>query len=147
MGSPVANRSGSEFAEVVGYFVNPVVLRGRLDGDPAFRGFLNQVRETVLGAMEHQDFPFPWLVDRLQPKRDPSYSPIFQVSFALQKPMRTAGSADRLGYAKSGPRSSSTSLELEPFEVAQAEGQFDLYLEMTESEGELLGTFKYNTDL
>ena len=74
VGSTLAGRSRSEFADVVGYFVNPVVLRTSFSGDPTFEELLERVRRTVLAAFEHQDYPFALLVDRLQLQRDPSRS-------------------------------------------------------------------------
>jgi hypothetical protein len=85
IGSLAAGRRRADWADLVGYFVNPVVLRADLSGRPSFETFLQRVRKTVLGALDHQDYPFPALVERMQPERDPSRSPIFQVMFAFQK--------------------------------------------------------------
>ncbi len=70
---------------LVGYFVNPVALRSNLSGDPRFRELSGRARATVLDAFKHQEYPFAEIVERLQPERDPSRSPIFQIMFALQK--------------------------------------------------------------
>lgn len=75
VGSPTAGRSRADFDGVVGYFVNPVVLRADCSGEPSFRIFLGRVRETVLEALKHTDYPFPLLVEHLKPERDPSRSP------------------------------------------------------------------------
>src|SRR5262249_1928351 len=91
VGSPTAGRSRARLADLVGYFVNPVALRPDFSQDLTFAEYLDRVRETVLGAFEHQDFPFPLLVERLQPERDPSRSPLFEVVFALQKTHGPAG--------------------------------------------------------
>ena len=64
--------------------MNPVVLRSDLVEDFSFADFLERTRRSVLGAFEHQDYPFPTLVEHLQPRRDPSRSPVFQAMFALQ---------------------------------------------------------------
>src|SRR5205085_330447 len=85
VGSPLAGRGRGELAGVVGYFVSPVVMRASLAGDPTFEEFLGRVRQVVLGAFEHQDYPFPLLVERLHPQRDPARSPLFQVMFVLQR--------------------------------------------------------------
>src|SRR6185369_16726066 len=69
VGVPTAGRSRAEFTDVVGYFVNPVVARADLSGNPTFAQFLSQTRRNVLSALEHQDYPFPLLVERLQPVR------------------------------------------------------------------------------
>ncbi len=147
VGSPTYGRTRREFAEIVGYFVNLVVLRADLSGNPTFKTFLSQVRQTVLSAIAHQDYPFPLLVERLQPNRDPSRSPIFQVSFALQKPQRVGEIVELFAPSETGVRLDWGGLELEPFEMAQQEGQFDLTLEMLEVRESLFGVFKYNTDL
>jgi amino acid adenylation domain-containing protein len=88
VGAPTAGRSSVEFTDVVGYFVNPVVLRADLSSNPTFPVFLAQVRRTVLSALEHQDYPFPLLTERLQPVRDPGRTPLFQVTFAWDKLQR-----------------------------------------------------------
>ena len=147
VGSPTSGRSRREFSEIVGYFVNLVVLRADLSGNPTFKTFLRQVRQTVLSAIAHQDYPFGVLVERLQMNRDPSRSPIFQVSFALQKPQRFGEVVELFAPNETGVRLDLGGLSLEPFEMAQQEGQFDLTLEMVEARNSLFGVFKYNTDL
>src|SRR5262249_33237426 len=79
VGSPVAGRTSAEFAGVAGYFVNPLPIRSRVADGSTFRGLLSRVRTAVLNGLEHQDFPFPLMVERLDLPRDPSRSPIFQV--------------------------------------------------------------------
>jgi amino acid adenylation domain-containing protein/non-ribosomal peptide synthase protein (TIGR01720 family) len=146
VGSPTFGRNWSEFSQVVGYFVNPIVLRSQLAGNLTFAEFLSEVRSTVLGAIAHQDYPFGLLVDRLQPNRDPSHSPLFQVSFAFQKPQRCEEIA-KLLIGSTDFRVNWGGLELESFEIPQQEGQFDLTLEMVELDESLFGVFKYNSDL
>jgi hypothetical protein len=86
VGSPMAGRSARKpFKEIVGYFTGPVVCRANLSGNPTFQEFLDQVHRTVLGALRHQDYPFPLLVKQLAPQRDTSRSPLFQVLFTWQK--------------------------------------------------------------
>lgn len=146
VGSPAAGRSRSEFAKMVGYLDNPVVLRANLSGNPKFRDFLNQVRYTVLGAIEHQDYPFSLLVERLQPERDSSYSPLFQVMFVLEKPHQLEElSPFVLGEA--GTQMNLGGLQLEPFPIEQQFAQFDVKLMMVEVEGGLSASWQYNTDL
>ncbi|MCB1853158.1 MAG: amino acid adenylation domain-containing protein, partial [Gammaproteobacteria bacterium] len=84
LGSPVANRNRSEIEGLVGCFVNSLVLRTDLSGDPTFRELLARVREVALDAYAHQDLPFDALVQVMEPKRDLSRNPLFQVMFALQ---------------------------------------------------------------
>ena len=85
VGSPTTGRSRAEFAGAVGYFVNPIVLRGDLAGNPTLTDLLQRMRRTVLDAFEHQDYPFARLVEELQPRRDPSRSPLFQTMFGVHK--------------------------------------------------------------
>jgi amino acid adenylation domain-containing protein len=131
------NRPGLE--RVIGYLANPVVLRADFSGSPTFRDFLRGVREKVLGALEHQDFPFPLLVERLQPRRDPSYSPLFQVLFIWDK-MRGYEEQDSTAFARSG-------LHLEPFLFGQLGAPFDLSLTIFEMVSGLTADFHYNVDL
>jgi len=147
VGCPTFGRTQREFTEIVGYFVNPVVLRANLAGNPTFQAFLSQVRQTVLGAIAHQDYPFPLLVERLQPNRDPTRSPIFQVLFALQKPQQFEEVVELFAPSETASQVNWGELKLEPFEIPQQEGQFDLTLEMIEAGKSLFGVFKYNTDL
>ena len=144
VGSPTLGRSKAEFEQIVGYFVNPVVQRANFSGDPTFQTFLAQVRSTVLGAITHQDYPFPLLVKQLQPNRDQSRSPVFQAFFVWQKP-QLASLIDLLTQSKT--QAARDDLLLEPFEIMQQEEQFDLSLEMIEANESLFSAFKYNTDL
>jgi amino acid adenylation domain-containing protein len=83
VGTGIANRRWREIESLIGMIINTIVLRTSLDGDLTFRELLMRVREVCLGAYAHQDLPFDKLVEALQPRRDPSYSPLFQVMFAL----------------------------------------------------------------
>jgi amino acid adenylation domain-containing protein len=148
VGTPTTGRSRAEFAGVIGYFVNMIVLRADLAGNPTFASFLERTRRTVLEAFVHQDFPFPLLVERLQPARDSSRSPIFQAAFALQKtwsPDDHALPAFALGG--SGIWMPLADLGVEPLALAQRTAQFDLALLMAETSDGLVGTLQYNTDL
>ena len=135
VGSPIAGRSQPEYQRVVGYFVNMVALRAQLGDNPGFNAFLQQVRGTVLGAMQHHQYPFAAVVKRLQLARDPARSPLFQATFNLVRPQTSE--------APAGP----DQLVLEPFEMGQQEGQFDLTLELIEGKNALEGAVKFNTDL
>ena len=133
VGSPIANRTREEIEGLIGFFVNTLVLRTDLSGDPSFRELLEQVREVALGAYDHQDIPFEKLVEELQPERDPSRAPLFQVMFALQnmpsQPLELRDLTVR-----------SLALNIETV-------MFDLTLAIFEDREELSGLLVYNTDL
>ena len=93
VGSPTSGRSHAGLADIIGYFVNPVVLRADFSLDPTFQEFLDQVRQTVLAAFDHQDYPFALLVKRRLPERDVNSSPLFQAMFVLQKSHLSDGHA------------------------------------------------------
>jgi amino acid adenylation domain-containing protein len=148
VGSPMAGRNRAEWEKTVGYFVNPVVFRTDLSGNPTFNTFAEQVRGVILGAVEHQDYPFPLLVERLQPPRDPSRSPLFQAAFFWDKILQfeeqdisrfkdpgTPGWGDRRGF------------EFEPLVMRQRGAPFDLVLSIMEAGQTLTAVWQYNTDL
>ncbi|MEH2319621.1 non-ribosomal peptide synthetase [Nostoc sp.] len=84
LGSPIANRNRSEIEGIIGFFVNSLVLRSNLSGNPTFQELLGKVREVTLGAYSHQDLPFEKLVEELHPERNLSQHPLFQVVFGFQ---------------------------------------------------------------
>lgn len=133
VGTTVATRGRPEWERLVGYLLNQVVLRGDLSGKPSFSTFLDRVRQDVLGALEHQEFPFPALVERLQPQRDAGRTPLFQVMFIWDKPGE--------------PSLDSNRLPLEPLAMEQRGAPFDLTLIVFEVGGRLTLSFRYNTDL
>lgn len=148
VGTPTTGRVSHEFAELVGYFVNPVALRANLTGNPTFEQFLQRVGQTVLEALKHQHYPFPLLVERLECARDSSHSPLFQVMFVMQKTTspelkELAG----LALGVPGVRMPMGGLLLESVQLEQRTSQFDMTLLAAEIEGGLSVSLHYNTDL
>ncbi|ARU63542.1 hypothetical protein CBW65_22930 [Tumebacillus avium] len=134
VGSPVSGRNQVEIEELIGFFVNSVVLRTDLSGGPSFRELLARVREVSLGAFANQDVPFEKLVEELSPERSLSHAPLAQVSFAYEN-------FDRAPIEAAGIRISSLDIGLET-------AKYDLTLFIGEGEeGELNGRVEFNTDL
>lgn len=148
LGSTASGRSRPEFAGVIGYFASPIVLRARALNTLTFRALLDQVRGTVLDALDHQEYPFPWIVERLQPERDPSRTPLFQVAFVLDKPYLPE--AQMLAPVIAGEAGVSLTLgplTIESYPLTQPTAQFDVTLLMVEGAGGLSAAWEYNTDL
>ncbi|HYV13035.1 MAG TPA: amino acid adenylation domain-containing protein [Pyrinomonadaceae bacterium] len=133
IGTPIAGRGHAETERLIGLFVNTLVLRTDLSGDPKFRDLLTRVREVTLGAYAHQDVPFEMLVDRLQPERSLSYTPLFQVALTLQN-----APAEPLVAPE---------LTTTPLEIDGGTAKFDLLLTMQETARGLECFFEYSTDL
>ncbi|MBD2611527.1 amino acid adenylation domain-containing protein [Nostoc punctiforme FACHB-252] len=133
VGSPIANRNKAEIESLIGLFVNVLILRTELSGDLSFQELLRRVKSTALEAYIHQDLPFEKLVEELQPNRDLSYNPLFQVMFFLQN------------VQISNPTLSDVSVFYE--EGYNGTSKFDLTLFMEDFEQGLLATCEYNTDL
>ncbi len=133
VGSPIANRNRAEIEGLIGFFVNTLVLRTNLAGNPSFEELLKRVREVALGAYAHQDLPFELLVEQLQPQRDLSHTPLFQVMFVLQNAPMSALELP--------------GLTLSPVKSDSNTAKFDLTLFITETESGLVGNLEYNIDL
>ncbi|HEX6042011.1 condensation domain-containing protein, partial [Longimicrobium sp.] len=134
VGTAVAGRARVELEGLVGFFVNMLPLRGRLDGDPTWAQRLARVRETALEAYAHQDAPFERLVDALAGERSLAHAPLFQVTFALVQ----AGADDRLRL---------DDVEAEPFAAGDPGTRYDLELEMVDGGGPLGGTLAFRAAL
>ncbi len=148
IGSPTSGRLHTRYEPVVGYFVNPVVIRLKSSAGQSFRQLLSETRETVLRAFEHQEYPFALLVDRLQPERDPSRSPLFQTMFVLQKsPASSDQSLAAFGLNEEGARLKLGPLMLDSYKLAQQVAQFDLTMAAAEVEDGISVSLQYNTDL
>jgi amino acid adenylation domain-containing protein/non-ribosomal peptide synthase protein (TIGR01720 family) len=133
VGSPVANRNRAEIEELIGFFVNTLVLRTDLAGNPSFRELLGRVREVTLGAYAHQDLPFEQLVEELQPARDPSRTPLFQVMF--------------VHHNFPAPDLELPGLSARQVDIDTGTSKFDLTWSLWEGEQNLVVTAEYNTDL
>src|SRR5262249_54509350 len=121
-----------------GFFVNSLVLRSRVSGNPTFRELVANVRETTLGAYAHQDLPFEKLVEELHGERTLSHNPLFQVMFTLQTP--AAG-------ASASPSEVDQPLSDELPPQVPGTAKFDLGLSLTETDRGLVGGLEYATDL
>jgi amino acid adenylation domain-containing protein len=133
VGSPIANRNRSEIESLIGFFINNLALRVNLEGNPTFTELLQRVRKVTLDAYAHQDLPFEQLVEKLQPERSLSYSPLFQIVFALQNtPLEEL---------------ELPGLTLTPMEVERIVSKNDLILLVEEHNSELIALWDYNTDL
>ena len=146
IGTPATGRNRSRFQQLVGYCVNPVPLRAEISGNPSFKTFLDRIRRTALEALDHQDLPFSLLVERLQPARDPSYTPIFQTMFLMQKPHQIPeAGAFVLGHGEA--RMYLGGLMLSPYPAPQPVALFDLSMTLVPVGDSLHGSLQYNTDL
>lgn len=134
VGSPIANRQNPEIEALIGCFINTLVLRTNLAGNPTVRDLLRRVRETVLGALAHQAFPFERLVDELQLARNLAYPPLFQVMLVLQNAF-SIETIELPGLAVDHDR------------IDNYTAQFDLTIHLVESDQGLIGKLEYNTDL
>ena len=133
VGIPIANRTRSELESLIGFFVNTLALRTDLSHDPTFRDLLQDVREEMLQAYSHQDLPFEKLVEELQPERDLSRNPIFQIFFAFQN------------LPKFSEEVSGLTIDRIPQVRTTVMTDLDIYL--SETSDSLKGTFVYNTAL
>ncbi|HEY0170318.1 MAG TPA: amino acid adenylation domain-containing protein [Pyrinomonadaceae bacterium] len=134
VGSPIANRNRLEVEKLMGFIANTLTLHTDLSGDPTFPELLGRVRETALGAHAHQDVPFELLVQALQPQRDISRSPLFQVMFNYM-----------MNY--SSPRVDLPDLTLRLERLHSGAAQFDINVDMWETPDGLNGVVEYCTDL
>ncbi len=146
--SPMVGRSRAEFEGLVGFFANPVVLRANLSGNPTFRALLGDVRQTVLAALEHQDYPTLRLVQRLRPPRDPSRSPLCQAMFVLDKPHRFADqTGSEFARGETGLRMNLSGLVMESIPLERRAATLDLVMLIIETSGSLAASIRFNTDL
>ena len=134
IGTDVANRNHAQAYDLIGFFVNQLVLRQDLSKTTAFNDLVTQNKKMVLDAMSHQDMPFERIVDEISPIRDPSYSPVFQVKFLLNhSPLNEL---------------SLQGLDATPVQQQETRSQYDLTLSVDRNSGECFDlSFHYNQDL
>ena len=133
VGTPIANRTRAEIEGLIGFFVNTLVLRTHFSGERGFQDLLAHVRQTALAAYTHQEVPFERVVQELSPERDPSRTPLFQVSFLLNE-----GGGEPLALP---------GLTLEPLALAGETAKFDLTLALSQGPAGLSGALEYDRDL
>ncbi|HEX3131437.1 MAG TPA: amino acid adenylation domain-containing protein, partial [Thermoanaerobaculia bacterium] len=133
VGTPIAGRGRSETEGLIGFFINTLVLRADLSGNPGFGDLLGRTRKALLGAYDHQDLPFEKLVEELQPERSLAHSPLFQVMFILQNAPLEGLDLPGVTAVPVVPDSGTT--------------KFDLRLSLTETAAGLAGSVLYNLDL
>jgi amino acid adenylation domain-containing protein len=134
VGSPIANRNSKSVEPLMGFFANTLAFRGNLSGNPSFREFHEQVRQTTLSAYAHQDLPFEMLVEKLQLDRDLSRNPLVQVLFSLQNTPQSSSNLSGL------------IIENMPLPL-DVRARFDLEVNYWEIPGGLEGVWCYNSDL
>lgn len=132
VGTPVSNRKWTETERIIGFFLNTLVIRANLGGEPTFREALHRVRQAALGGYEHQDLPFEKLVEEMTPDRDVSRTPIFQVLFT------SLGEPDKLEFGE---------LEWSGFAMDLKMAKFDLTISVQEAMRGATVTVNYTTDL
>jgi amino acid adenylation domain-containing protein len=133
IGTPVANRRLSELESLIGFFINTLVMRTDLSGNPSFTELIARVRETAIGAYEHQDLPYEKLVDQLGPERRWNRSPLFQVMFVFHN----APEVD-LTF---------NDLLIEPVGIETNTAKFDLNMSVLEQDGQVHGSLEFNSEL
>lgn len=135
IGSPIANRTSKELEELIGFFLNTLVLRTDVAPHASFTQLLQQVRDNFLEAYAHQDLPFERLVEVVDPERNPSFSPLFQVMLILQNQNKE----------RDGLRIGNVRLNAVP--IAAETAMFDITLKFEEQSEQLFAELEYNTDL
>lgn len=133
VGTPIAGRNHQDIENLIGLFVNTLVIRNDLADNPSFREYMQRVKKTCLEAYDHQDLPFEVLVEKLNPGRSLNYTPLFQAMFAFENtPDITLELPE---------------IEISPVEIETGTAKFEIYLSIEETAEGLSGVFEYQTDL
>lgn len=143
IGSPLLGRSDHRFDDVVGYFINTVVLRAKMNDSLDFKSLLNQTSKQILGAIDNQDYLFSHLIDKLKPERHPGATPFFQAWFNLNKYWQFSKSSQQL----SATAKTDSGLVMDRYDIGGQEANFDLVLLMEDNDQQLRGEIKYNADI
>ncbi|MCG7409240.1 amino acid adenylation domain-containing protein [Paenibacillus sp. ACRRX] len=134
VGTPVAGRNHADLEPLIGMFINTLAIRNYPNRDKTFQTFLAEVKETTLGAFEHQDYPFEELVERLNLQWEPNRNPIFDTMFVLQNTEERGGYIDQL--------------TISPYPIDNGvEAKFDLTLSVSEENDVIKGSFLYASKL
>ncbi|MGA9769661.1 MAG: condensation domain-containing protein, partial [Blastocatellia bacterium] len=137
LATQTAGRNRIETEGLIGFFINQLILRTDLSGDPTFRELVERVREVTLGAFAHQDLPFDKLIEEIQPERTDSRVSLTDIVFGLQT----------IGHSASANASPGVALQTTPMASKRGRARTDLILLMQESGEKIGGLFEYNTDL
>jgi amino acid adenylation domain-containing protein/non-ribosomal peptide synthase protein (TIGR01720 family) len=138
IGTPVANRNHTGIEDLIGFFVNPIVLHTKLSGGPTFREMLARVRKVALEAFDHQDLPFEKLVHELQPERDLAVNPLFQVTFQLFSPVG--------GVLPQEDGQERALFDRTPLQVESGTANIDFALDMWDLPEGISGRIEYSTE-
>src|SRR5205085_1630368 len=133
IGTPIANRNRAQVEALIGFFVNTMVLKTEVEGEKSCKELLRRVKDISLAGYTHQDVPFEKLVEEIQPERELSRSPLFQVMFVLQQAPKRAKGVDKI--------------MLDSIGVERETAKFDVTLFIEERREELVGLLEYSTDL
>ncbi len=133
IGTPIANRNRAEIENLIGFFINTLVLRSQIDGNETVKNYLQQIKKIALEAYENQDIPFETIVEKLNIERDISRTALFQAMFVLNNAPVAKLELENVIF--------------EPLEIDTGTTKFDLVMSITETDNKLKGKFEYNTDL
>jgi amino acid adenylation domain-containing protein len=148
VGATVAGRMDPRWQDTIGYFANLVPLRARFEDDPTFEDLLLQTRETLLGALDHQEFPFSAIVQRLGPRGDRGRSPLVQFGFYFEDThLIRDDDLMEVAFGEPGARANLGGLELEALPLERSSVQLDLILRLALTNGRLIAALEFKSQL